>query len=537
LLCFLRELWNEFQSQRRAVVMSGSSPEALQSAPPRPVPAFLEKLLKANSRVICTAKGADVRKVSVMELLSERLRVPIFQRRYCWGPENWDTLLDDALCVVRGAKEKHSLGRITCVREKPDSRGQGRLVVVDGQQRNTTCTLLLAAIRDVASLRMDGRSRDADADTLRRLVRHINDVLFPDQHALEAWQAQHSNGVATAVAEGEAIQCAALVPTFHDRAAYFASIAPHCAQAADMNAAVSVDTWQRPAEAKVHFAARVEPLSDAELTSLADVVLHCLEWLFFPIDVTHTFHDGTEDLHLIYERLAQRDATFCKPSRGSEFVTMGAWDFVRNLVLGSFRHEEDAIAMYHQHWLPIEEAAMRALTRHRRSASMAALLESVLDSFLKTQLAARPTAAAPAPCLPRAVVGGDLYSRFRLWFVAAIAADDSAELGSGCTEAMERRTVALLQRLQLFAVQQLDEDLEPGESRPSSSSSARPNSCAVPSRWRCSRCTFVNKVDQKHCTACLRARPAGEQIAAGSSGCVRATRAGLGRLPAHEESN
>jgi len=80
----------------------------------------------------------------------------------------------------------------------------------------------------------------------------------------------------------------------------------------------------------------------ATLNSLADVVLHKLEWLFFPISVNGVFEDdGTEDLQLIFERLAIRDATFCKPSRATEFASMGAADFVRNLLLGSFRCESD----------------------------------------------------------------------------------------------------------------------------------------------------------------------------------------------------
>ena len=110
--------------------------------------------------LICTAKGDDVRMVDVEYLLKQRLRIPIFQRRYCWYEEQWSTLLGDVCLVASGSKSKHALGRITCVL---DSSCDGRLLVVDGQQRNTTCTLLLAAVRDVAA------SRPGEENALNRV--------------------------------------------------------------------------------------------------------------------------------------------------------------------------------------------------------------------------------------------------------------------------------------------------------------------------------------------------------------------------------
>ena len=62
---------------------------------------------------------------------------------------------------------------------------------------------------------------------------------------------------------------------------------------------------------------------------------------------------------------------------------MGAADFVRNLLLGSFPNEADAIRAYKTHWLPIEKAAARAAEAKQNG--VASHLEGVLDAFLKAQ--------------------------------------------------------------------------------------------------------------------------------------------------------
>jgi len=400
--------------------------------PAREVPAFLQKLMKANDTVICTAGAADVKKATVEDLLTHRLRIPIFQRRYCWGKDQWDTLLDDALSVVDGVKDKHSLGRITCVKCGADD---GRLLVIDGQQRNTTCTLLLSAIRDVAEHLPDS---DPDSDeACQKLASGLNEVLLPDRSGLETWLSKTSP---VTISEGEALDFAALVPTYCDRASYFAAILP-----SHVNATVANSEWVRPMEAKMHFRSRVMEFGADRLVSLAETVLHKLDWLYFPLDMEGGHEDGTEDLQVIFERLAVRDATWCKPSRATEFASMGAADFVRNLLLGSFTREAHAIDMYKQHWLPLEQAAAAASMRNQNS-NIAQIMEGMLDAFLKKQ----PEKEASGP-LEQMVVGGQLYPRFRKWLTAALAADISVVAGETQAGALERKTAVVLRRLQAFA--------------------------------------------------------------------------------------
>lgn len=80
--------------------------------------------------------------------------VPLYQRPYQWKTEQWQTLWDDIVELVDDRRENpkanHFIGSLVLV---PVGAAQSavsisRFLVVDGQQRLTTLTLLLAAIRD-----------------------------------------------------------------------------------------------------------------------------------------------------------------------------------------------------------------------------------------------------------------------------------------------------------------------------------------------------------------------------------------------------
>ena len=110
-----------------------------------PPQTFLTRVSHANSNVICTSKSGSVRKVNPRYLLERGLRIPLFQRRYCWSEDNWRQCLHDVLEVADGRKSKHSFRRLTCV-----DAGRAGIIVVDGQQRSTSLTLILAACGDLA---------------------------------------------------------------------------------------------------------------------------------------------------------------------------------------------------------------------------------------------------------------------------------------------------------------------------------------------------------------------------------------------------
>lgn len=80
--------------------------------------------------------------------------VPLYQRPYQWSSTQWQTLWDDVLELVedrqQNPKSTHFMGSLVLVPVDgaQSAVGTSRFLVVDGQQRLTTLTLLLAAIRD-----------------------------------------------------------------------------------------------------------------------------------------------------------------------------------------------------------------------------------------------------------------------------------------------------------------------------------------------------------------------------------------------------
>lgn len=86
---------------------------------------------------------------------SYQFLVPLYQRPYQWGKEQWDTLWNDVLRLAEerqednGAMATHFIGSLVLA-PAPGAVAGGltKFMVVDGQQRLTTLTLLLAAIRD-----------------------------------------------------------------------------------------------------------------------------------------------------------------------------------------------------------------------------------------------------------------------------------------------------------------------------------------------------------------------------------------------------
>lgn len=75
--------------------------------------------------------------------------VPIFQRDYSWGTKHCQQLWKDVIRVGSDPKIKgHFLGSVVYVAAEDNSATITRWLLIDGQQRMTTLTLLLIALRD-----------------------------------------------------------------------------------------------------------------------------------------------------------------------------------------------------------------------------------------------------------------------------------------------------------------------------------------------------------------------------------------------------
>ncbi len=73
--------------------------------------------------------------------------IPVFQRDYSWTPEHSDRMWEDILRASADADAQHFLGSFVYVQDQVGA-GFGSWLVIDGQQRLTTLTLLMIALRD-----------------------------------------------------------------------------------------------------------------------------------------------------------------------------------------------------------------------------------------------------------------------------------------------------------------------------------------------------------------------------------------------------
>ena len=78
--------------------------------------------------------------------------LPIFQREYAWEEEEWQTLLDDVIETYHESHNphhEHFLGSLVVIEEDSKKTLFQSYTLVDGQQRLTSISLLLAALRDL----------------------------------------------------------------------------------------------------------------------------------------------------------------------------------------------------------------------------------------------------------------------------------------------------------------------------------------------------------------------------------------------------
>ena len=78
--------------------------------------------------------------------------IPFFQRHYSWELKQWRRLWNDLLRLLdeaSGTSSVHFLGPLVTIPLAPTPGAQPTWQVIDGQQRLTTVTLLLASLRDI----------------------------------------------------------------------------------------------------------------------------------------------------------------------------------------------------------------------------------------------------------------------------------------------------------------------------------------------------------------------------------------------------
>lgn len=94
---------------------------------------------------------AKAKKVSEILHSGDQYLVPFFQRSYSWTRKHWERLFDDVLALMQdGGTRQHFLGPLDCTAAEHTPTVVPGYLLIDGQQRLTTLTILLAALRDVA---------------------------------------------------------------------------------------------------------------------------------------------------------------------------------------------------------------------------------------------------------------------------------------------------------------------------------------------------------------------------------------------------
>lgn len=92
----------------------------------------------------------DARKGNIYEILNgnKQFLIPVYQRFYSWDIDQCKRLWNDIVEMQRKGKVGHFVGSIVNIAEQAMPTGVQKYMIIDGQQRMTTLTLLLLALRD-----------------------------------------------------------------------------------------------------------------------------------------------------------------------------------------------------------------------------------------------------------------------------------------------------------------------------------------------------------------------------------------------------
>lgn len=88
--------------------------------------------------------GSETKLVSFMQGSNKRFVIPVYQRNYDWKTENCKQLYDDLIKVIRNGRKSHFFGSIVSVYNPVGANDE--FLVIDGQQRLTTVSLLMLAM-------------------------------------------------------------------------------------------------------------------------------------------------------------------------------------------------------------------------------------------------------------------------------------------------------------------------------------------------------------------------------------------------------
>ena len=245
--------------------------------------------------------------VTLTELLEgpKQFIVPVFQRDYSWGTKHCLQLWKDIVRVGSDANTKaHFVGSVVYVAAEESSAKITRWLLIDGQQRLTTVSLLLAALRNRMPAEEPSSEHPVDDDGL------------PTRLELEDYYLRNTHGKG-------------------DRRYKL-----HLRRADQETMAAIVDAKECPAGASERIRENLE-FFDEQLNNVdLDLVYRGIKKLV-AVDVCLT--RGQDDPQMIFESL------------NSTGLDLTQADLIRNFVLMR-QDEELQTRLYEDYWQPIEQA-------------------------------------------------------------------------------------------------------------------------------------------------------------------------------------
>ena len=338
---------------------------------------------------------------------STRWLVPVFQRRYCWGISQVKKLVADCVSITtlhtHAHTDTHSLGRIVVHTQSTD-----RVLLIDGQQRLTTCTLFLSAIRDFLQLIINTNQESKSIKSLQILVKNCH-------HLIYSTTCQHT----------------VLEPSYYDRKSYSACVksssSHHAMEEFHSICEVTDETCDEEKSvngtSEVNYVLQTRAYLDKVLASgsLCDCVARKLrkrsvtslgancheEDLGILTSVCQSiiqsltdaftflyFETHEQDICSVYERLAMREAMLMKGfSNAAPGVTLAEADLARNLITSFGCDSASQISLYQQYWAPLEQKAMAtekaeiAATSTKSTKQSSLIVKSGLPSHTKHKAA------------------------------------------------------------------------------------------------------------------------------------------------------
>ena len=89
-------------------------------------------------------KGSEQRLVEYMDGAKKRFVIPVYQRNYDWKQKQCEQLFNDLVQIIKKDRKSHFFGSV--VTSMANKGGRSDYLVIDGQQRITTISILFTAM-------------------------------------------------------------------------------------------------------------------------------------------------------------------------------------------------------------------------------------------------------------------------------------------------------------------------------------------------------------------------------------------------------